>query len=194
MARFEIGAKRVVKDGPYTPGALGKELSLKQVLKWPVDGLTLRVAGGDGRVAASGGGDQAHYEEQLETIIDLLHTLLAVLEPQMPEAGRRGVAVGARPEAYDVGEIYGLTPREEEVLVEMIDGKSNRQIAATLTVSVSTIKSHVSNILAKMGAESRTEAAALALQQQNEIDCGRLFCGDTRPDCLRQPGRSGWNL
>lgn len=179
----------MAKDGPYIPGALGKELSLKQVLKWPVDGLTLRVAGREGPVTASGEGNQARYDEQLETIIDLLQMLLAILGPQMAEAGRRGVAARARPEAYDVGEIYGLTPREEEVLVEMIDGKSNRQIAAALTVSVSTVKAHVSNILAKMGAESRTEAAALALRQKNKIDCGHLFCGDTRPDCLRQLGR-----
>lgn len=177
------------KCGLCVSGELSRELSLKQVLKWPVDGLTLRVAGQDGQWTASGEGNQARCEEQLKTIIDLLQTLLAVLGPRAPRRGLKKVTVEGHLEAYGVGELYGLTPREEEVLVEMIDGKSNRQIAAALTVSVSTIKSHVSNILGKMGAESRTEAAALALQQQNEIDCGRLFCGDRRPDCLRQVGR-----
>lgn len=189
MAGFDMGGKRAAKREPYNSGALGNELSLKQVLKWPVDGLSLKIAGRDGHVTTSGEGNQARCEEQLETIIDLLQTLLAILGSQAPRAGWRGMAVEGYLEAYNVGQVYGLTPREEEVLIEMIDGKSNRQIATALTVSVSTIKSHVSNILAKMGAQSRTEAAALALQQQNEIDCGRLSCGDTRRDCLRQLGR-----
>lgn len=57
-----------------------------------------------------------------------------------------------------------LTERELEVLALMVDGLNNTQIAAKLTVSPSTIKSHVSNILAKFGVASRTEAVTLALR------------------------------
>jgi len=57
-----------------------------------------------------------------------------------------------------------LTEREREVLALMIEGLNNTQIAGRLTVSPSTIKSHVSNILAKLGVASRTEAASLALR------------------------------
>ena len=57
-----------------------------------------------------------------------------------------------------------LTEREREVLVWMIEGLNNIQIAGRLTVSPSTIKSHVSNILAKLGVASRTEAVTLALR------------------------------
>lgn len=57
-----------------------------------------------------------------------------------------------------------LTEREREVLRLMIEGLNNIQIAARLTVSPSTIKSHVSNILAKLGVASRTEAVTLALR------------------------------
>jgi two-component system, NarL family, response regulator LiaR len=60
-----------------------------------------------------------------------------------------------------------LTEREREVLDLMIEGLNNVQIAGRLTVSPSTIKSHVSNILSKLGAASRTEAVTLALR--NEI-------------------------
>ena len=59
-----------------------------------------------------------------------------------------------------------LTEREREVLVLMIEGLNNVQIAGRLTVSPSTIKSHVSNILSKLGASSRTEAVTLALRNQ----------------------------
>ncbi len=57
-----------------------------------------------------------------------------------------------------------LTEREREVLGLMIEGLKNRQIAGRLTLSPSTIKSHVSNILSKLGAASRTEAVTLALR------------------------------
>jgi two-component system, NarL family, response regulator LiaR len=59
-----------------------------------------------------------------------------------------------------------LTKREREVLALMVDGLNNTQIAGRLKVSPSTIKSHVSNILSKLGAASRTEAVTLALRNQ----------------------------
>jgi NarL family two-component system response regulator LiaR len=57
-----------------------------------------------------------------------------------------------------------LTERELEVLALMVEGLNNTQIAGRLTVSSSTIKSHVSNILSKLGVASRTEAVSLALR------------------------------
>lgn len=59
-----------------------------------------------------------------------------------------------------------LTAREREVLALMIEGLNNTQIAGKLTVSPSTIKSHVSNILSKLGVASRTEAVTLALRNR----------------------------
>ena len=57
-----------------------------------------------------------------------------------------------------------LTERERAVLALMVEGLNNTQIAGRLTVSPSTIKSHVSNILTKLGVSSRTEAVTLALR------------------------------
>ena len=59
-----------------------------------------------------------------------------------------------------------LSPREREVLKLMAQGKSNRAIAETLVISASTADFHVSNILGKLGAASRTEAVAIALQNK----------------------------
>jgi DNA-binding NarL/FixJ family response regulator len=56
----------------------------------------------------------------------------------------------------------GLTDREFEVLRLVAAGRSNREIAAELFISAKTASVHVSNILAKLGAASRGEAAAIA--------------------------------
>ncbi len=57
-----------------------------------------------------------------------------------------------------------LTEREREVLVLMAKGLNNSQIAEQLVISASTTKFHVSNILTKLGASTRTEAVALAVR------------------------------
>ena len=71
-------------------------------------------------------------------------------------AGGQG---GAAPDA-----LAGLTSREREVLRVLAAGRSNREIAAALFIAPKTASVHVSNIMAKLGAASRTEAAAIALQ------------------------------
>jgi NarL family two-component system response regulator LiaR len=59
---------------------------------------------------------------------------------------------------------YDLTERELDVLALMVEGLSNPEIADRLVVSRSTVKFHVSNILSKLGAASRTEAVSTALK------------------------------
>ncbi|MBN1486803.1 MAG: response regulator transcription factor [Anaerolineae bacterium] len=59
---------------------------------------------------------------------------------------------------------YELTPREYEVLELLIEGLNNPEIAERLTVSRSTVKAHVSNILSKLGVSNRAEAIALAIR------------------------------
>ena len=57
---------------------------------------------------------------------------------------------------------FGLTPRERDVLPLLVQGRTNRQIAEALFISENTAGVHVSNILGKLGASTRTEAAAIA--------------------------------
>ncbi|MDF1515021.1 MAG: response regulator transcription factor [Anaerolineae bacterium] len=59
---------------------------------------------------------------------------------------------------------HDLTQRELEIIKLLAEGLSNPEIAQRLYVSRSTVKFHVSNVLSKLGAESRTEAVAIALQ------------------------------
>lgn len=71
------------------------------------------------------------------------------------------VAATARPPEPD----YHLTERERELLGLLVHGLSNPDIAQHLTISLSTVKFHISSILAKLGASSRTEAVAMALEK-----------------------------
>ena len=79
-----------------------------------------------------------------------------------PEATQALVQSANQPSAPGLD----LTEREREVLTLMIEGLNNTQIAGKLSVSPSTIKSHVSNILSKLGVASRTEAVTLALRNR----------------------------
>lgn len=71
----------------------------------------------------------------------------------------------------------GLTRRELEVLTRLARGNANREIAAELHISEETVKTHVSNLLAKLHVESRTQAALYALRRN------LVLPDDAAPDC-----------
>jgi two-component system NarL family response regulator len=58
-----------------------------------------------------------------------------------------------------------LTPREFDVLEQIVHGKSNREIAAELEVSEATVKTHINSLLGKLGVTDRTQAATAAIQR-----------------------------
>lgn len=58
-----------------------------------------------------------------------------------------------------------LTDRELEVLQEIVKGKTNKEIGLVLSISEATVKSHINNILSKLGVADRTQAATRALQR-----------------------------
>jgi NarL family two-component system response regulator LiaR len=95
--------------------------------------------------------------DELVQAIRAAHAGRATLSP---EAAQALVQTASQPPPPG----HDLTERECEVLTLMIEGLNNTQIAGRLTVSPSTIKSHVSNILSKLGVASRTEAVTLALR------------------------------
>src|SRR5687767_2356785 len=97
--------------------------------------------------------------DELAQAIRAAHAGRATLSP---EAAQALIETANQPPAPGLD----LTERELEVLALMVEGLNNTQIASRLTVSSSTIKSHVSNILSKLGVTSRTEAVTLALRSR----------------------------
>jgi DNA-binding CsgD family transcriptional regulator len=92
-------------------------------------------------------------------------------------AGVVGARAGGRPGAATappaVPDVDGLTDRERDVMAELARGRSNKEIAAALGITERTARTHVSNILLKLGLRSRTEAALLAARETPAPDARR---------------------
>lgn len=95
----------------------------------------------------------------------------ATLAPEAAQVLIRSSQVGDQSQQFD------LTDREKEVLALMVQGLNNLEIADRLIVSRSTVKFHVSSVLSKLGAGTRTEAVAIALQKRIVDDGSRRFNG-----------------
>jgi len=114
--------------------------------------------------AALGQGDRDGAAQRLARAAPLADQLRAgPLREQIGSLARRArLALPSGPTGEQPMGVLGLTAREAEVLRLVAAGQSNREIAAELFISAKTASVHVSNILAKLNATSRTEAAAIA--------------------------------
>lgn len=71
---------------------------------------------------------------------------------------------GVKGDGMTPSSVAGLTPREIEILRLLADGLTDREIAAALSISLRTVNGHVTHLLTKLGVESRTAAATLAVR------------------------------
>jgi len=109
-------------------------------------------------------GQRAEAEQEWSQAVQVADELAATpLRSALADLGRRA-RLGRQASGGAPGVLSGLTGREREVLRLLVAGRSNREIAAALFIAPKTASVHVSNILGKLGAASRTEAAAIALQ------------------------------
>jgi DNA-binding CsgD family transcriptional regulator/tetratricopeptide (TPR) repeat protein len=115
-------------------------------------------------------GDRDGAQQQWALAVAVADELgAAPLRSALADLGRRarlaagsGVGSGSGPRGAGRGPLDTLTGREVEVLRLLAAGHSNREIATELFIAPKTASVHVSNILGKLGASSRTEAAAIA--------------------------------
>jgi DNA-binding NarL/FixJ family response regulator len=95
----------------------------------------------------------------------LVRALRLVRDGQVVLAPEASAAlVRARGRADAVAGLDALTAREREVLAQIAEGRTNRQIARLLSMSEKTVKTHVSSVLAKLGVADRTQAALYAVR------------------------------
>jgi DNA-binding NarL/FixJ family response regulator len=96
--------------------------------------------------------------------IRAVHGGQILLAPEAAEAMLSGLPGPSGPAAPASGHMTSLTDREREVLTLIASGRSNREIARELTVAEKTVKTHVSNVLMKLGVQDRTQAALYAVR------------------------------
>ena len=94
-----------------------------------------------------------------------------VLRKELPEtiravhAGHKRLSSEAAAEIAEHSTDSTLSPREIDVLRLVATGNANKEIGAQLSLTEVTVKSHVKNILAKLGANDRTHAVTIALKR-----------------------------
>jgi len=86
----------------------------------------------------------------------------AFVQTLLDAFAKGSVSPKADPASVALSRVTPLTPQEQRVLQLLADGVSNQEIAQRLVISLATARKHVSNILSKLGAESRTQAVAHA--------------------------------
>ena len=106
----------------------------------------------------------AHEEHGPEVLVQAVHDVHRGDSSLHPSVARRLLQGLAGPSPPPQGN-GPLTEREVEVLRLVAQGHSNREISDRLTISEATVRTHVSNILAKLNLCSRTQAALYALRE-----------------------------
>jgi DNA-binding NarL/FixJ family response regulator len=150
----------VVLTDVRMPGATGIEItprlretgaSVLVISGFDLDEFVLGAlaAGADGYLVKS-----EDPQRILEAVRDV-HRGDAVLSA----AATRAVVAALRGRGSEAEPMPAFTPREEDVLALVAEGRTNQQIARALFVEVTTVKSHLSHALAKLGLDSRVQAA-----------------------------------
>lgn len=181
LAAAEEAAERCLELGPEGGAWLARVRAEVSRLRWLADdGPDPRELEQQWRDAVEGFGRYGEIYEVARSQVRLAQVLAAAgrtdeVARLLTEATATAERLGAVPllaEAAALGPpsrgtraddtTVGLTPREREVLALVAEGRTNGEVATRLFISTKTASVHVSNILAKLGAASRTEAAALA--------------------------------
>jgi DNA-binding NarL/FixJ family response regulator len=104
------------------------------------------------------GGAKAYLLKGMTTE-ELITTIRAV------HAGRSHIPAAIAERLAERMGTEDLTPREFQVLEQIVAGKSNKEIATELAITEATVKTHINTLLGKLGVEDRTQAATAAIRR-----------------------------
>ncbi len=117
--------------------------------------VTIMTAGASGYLLKDSGADELMHA------IRSIHSGHLIMSPTVMQA----LSNAARKQTSKSHPAFELTPRELEVLQGIVDGLTNQGIAVKLGISATTVRSHVSSVLAKLNVTNRTQAALIAQEQ-----------------------------
>jgi DNA-binding CsgD family transcriptional regulator len=171
-------AERSRAAGTPEPGAWRAAIDAWEARDRPYEAAYARWRGAEAQLAAgdrtaardlladawrwASGQGAAPLLAEIETLARRARLDLSALSPADETAAASPAASNAGSPSDRAADEFGLTRREREVLALVAEGWTNRQVADHLFISENTAGVHVSNILGKLGASGRTEAAAIA--------------------------------
>ncbi len=117
--------------------------------------VTIMTVGASGYLLKDSGADELMHA------IRSIHSGHLIMSPTVMQA----LSNAARKQTSKSHPAFELTPRELEVLQGIVDGLTNQGIAVKLGISATTVRSHVSSVLAKLNVTNRTQAALIAQEQ-----------------------------
>ncbi|HEX5858771.1 MAG TPA: LuxR C-terminal-related transcriptional regulator [Microbacterium sp.] len=130
-------------------------------IQWDCDGLNLLIG-----IRDDGLGELSTHDDSLRPIAERVAALDGRLTVTSTSGWGSSIQVvlplDPRPEPHPLADSVPLTSREKEILRLVASGARNRAIAEELTISSNTVKFHVSNLLRKTGAATRSELAVIA--------------------------------
>jgi non-specific serine/threonine protein kinase len=144
--RFLAYSSRQMKEGGLAHGPVEQE-RLDSII------ATLRIELGDDAFAAHWTAGEAMTTDQMIAESPYPAKDAVIAPPIVPT-----------PASSEPSDLFGITPREKEVLALLVEGRSDREIAGELFISHRTVMRHVSSILDKLDAPTRTAAATAAIR------------------------------
>lgn len=144
-----LGELSGAPDTPQTVVLLEsvRRAEVVRILRSGIRGLVLREA----------------HPEEIAAALEAVNKGMAVMSPEILDVLAPASAEAQTGDELPAGE--PLTPRESLVLALVADGAGNKEIASRLQISEHTVKFHVSSILSKLGAATRTEAVARGFKE-----------------------------
>jgi two-component system nitrate/nitrite response regulator NarL len=129
---------------------------------------------GDDLAAALRGGAQGYVLKNIDSdalfaAIERCIACESVVSPELTGKLVQALRATPRPDTAPAGPVpdalAALSPREREIVAEIVRGASNKEIARTLDIAETTVKIHVQHILRKLGLTSRVQAAVYATER-----------------------------
>ena len=153
----------VLMDVYMGAGKDGMAATREVTERWPDVKVAIISASLDARVASASKRSGAHLFLSKALPVAEMVSAIRHLATNTPERSPNG-ARQARGAERAKGRIGGLSPRQRQVLQQLRVGRTNREIAARLGVSIATVNKHVHAVLTVLKVRNRTQAAAVAGQ------------------------------
>jgi DNA-binding NarL/FixJ family response regulator len=153
----------ILMDVYMGPSKDGLQAAHEVAERWPEVKIAVISASLDDRVArASKRAGADIFLPKAMPVSEMVNSIRLLAEEQA--LGSQGGRVGKRRASGSNGRIGGLSPRQRQVLEHLRLGRTNREIAARLNISIATVNKHVHGVLIALKVRNRTQAAALARQ------------------------------